>query len=339
MAKYGAGDQVAAAVPSGGTAGWGGYNLPNFVGELFTLSPLDTPLLSMIGGLTGGMAKNAPVFTWQDTLHRAPAVQSNVDGDDATFGSQKRNERSNVVMIHQYGVELDYVKQSASGLLGTMGTSPATSAISILGTQPVMNEMGWQLQVKIEQAALDVEKVFLDGTLAYPNNGTARQTQGIRGAIAAATTTTHTVSAVKATRAVIDDIAKKLYDDGAKVRNMVIMVNSTAKQEIADSYGTTTNWNVQPRSYNVFGVNVTDLETSFGKFPVVINRHTHVDEVLFLDLAYMAPCFMPHPSKGNFFLEPLAKSGSYDRMQLYGEIGLQYGPANWHGLAKGLHKA
>jgi hypothetical protein len=30
------------------------FNLPNFVGELFELTPADTPFLSAIGGLTGG---------------------------------------------------------------------------------------------------------------------------------------------------------------------------------------------------------------------------------------------------------------------------------------------
>ena len=29
------------------------YNLPNYVGELFNVSPTDTPLLSAIGGMTG----------------------------------------------------------------------------------------------------------------------------------------------------------------------------------------------------------------------------------------------------------------------------------------------
>lgn len=30
------------------------WNLPNYAGELFTSDPKQTPLLSMIGGLTGG---------------------------------------------------------------------------------------------------------------------------------------------------------------------------------------------------------------------------------------------------------------------------------------------
>ena len=338
MADYGAGDQVSASVPAGGVAGWGAYNLPNFVGELFRLSPIDTPLLSLIGGLTGGEAVDAPIFTWQDTLHRAPAIQSNVDGDDATYSSQKRNERSNVTMIHQYGVELDYTKQSATGLLGTSGSSPGTDASNIMGTQPVQNEMSWQLQIKIEQAGLDVELVFLTGTLAYPNDGTARQTQGITGAIAAATSTNYTAdSGREVDRVVIDDLSKKMFDEGSKMKNVVLMMNSLGKVEIGDNYARDTNWNLEPRSSTMFGLNVQDIETAFGKYPVIVNRHVDVDTVFALDLAYMAPCFLPHPTKGNFFLEPLAKGGAYDRMQLYGEIGLKYGPAGYHARAYNLH--
>ena len=31
------------------------FNLPNFAGDLFTASPTQTPFLSMIGGLSGGI--------------------------------------------------------------------------------------------------------------------------------------------------------------------------------------------------------------------------------------------------------------------------------------------
>ena len=30
------------------------YDLPNYVGELFNITPNDTPFLSAIGGMTGG---------------------------------------------------------------------------------------------------------------------------------------------------------------------------------------------------------------------------------------------------------------------------------------------
>ena len=42
-------------VPSTPVSGTGTtFNLPNFVGELFTLIPAQVPFLSMMGGLTGG---------------------------------------------------------------------------------------------------------------------------------------------------------------------------------------------------------------------------------------------------------------------------------------------
>lgn len=343
MAAFGVGDQVSAAVPPGGAAGFGTFNAPNFVGELFFLSPQDTPLLTLSGGLTGGMSAAAPLWTWQDTLHRAPAIQAGIEGDDATFTYQKRNERVNVATIHQYGVELTYTKQSAVGLLGTAGgagvTTPATGAENILGTQPVQDEMSAQLRIKIEQAALDVEKLFLDGTLAYPIDGTARQTQGIVGAVSGDTTTDYTlVSGQEADRTVVNDLMRKLAINGAPMRNCVLMVGALSKEELGNNYSTSTSgWNVQPRSYNVFGVTVTDLNTEFGTVPVLFNRHLDVDTVLIVDLDVFSPRFMPIKNKGHFFVEPLAKSGSYDRAQLYGEIGNEYGPSGWHAKAFALH--
>lgn len=338
MAAYGTTNQPAAAVPTGGVAGFGTWNLPNFVGELFRLSPLETPFLSLIGGLSGGMSISAPHFVWQDTLHRAPALthasRGLIEGDDAVFSVQSRTERQNVTEIFQYGVELTYTKQAATGLLGTSGGTPTIGAENILGTQPVQNEMAWQLQIKLEQAALDAEIAFLTGTFAYPADGTARRTQGIIGAITdialdadLAANFGVTAPAPVTGAILLEQLGQSLYDNGAPMRNMVVMVSSAAKRLISAAY---TNSNAQPRDRSVFGVNVTDIVTNFGTFPLVLNRHLAATTVLALELSVLAPCFLPIPGKGHFFLEPLAKSGSYDRQQLYGEIGLRYGPQGWH---------
>lgn len=345
MAAFGSGDQVSASIPTGGAAGWGTWNLPNFVGELFKLSPLETPILSMIGGLTGGRTTNSSLFTWQDTLHRSPALQTIPEGDDTTFSAQKRNERRNVVQIFQYGTEVSYSKQSDWDALGlpsgnAQGTAEGmTGATSILGTQPVRNEQDFQMQILIEQCALDVELTFLTETYAHPADGTARQTQGIIGAVAAATSTDWTGSSKPAGRDVINDLAQKLYDEGAPMRNMVLVVDSQGKVDIGEDYSSNSNWSLEPRSRSVFGVNVTDLETEFGMFPVVLDRHLPANTALILELDVMAPRFKTHPTKGNFFVEPIAKSGAYDREQLYGEIGLEYGPTGWHARAYNLNTA
>ncbi len=344
MAAYGTGNQPAAAVPTGGVAGFGTFNLPNFVGELFKLSPLETPLVSLIGGENGGMVADGVLFTWQDTLHRQPALnptdRGRIEGDDAVFQAQSRSERVNVCEIFQYGVELSYTKQAATGLLGTAGgagdTTPGTEAENLLGTQPVQNEMAWQLQIKLENAVLDMEISYLDGTLAYPNDGTARQTQGIRGAITTVTKDAQLAADWDAGTGapllgteMINETAQAMFDNGAPMRNAIIMVGGKEKRLISSDFQQG-NGNIAPRSYNKFGVNITDIETDFGMFPIVLNRHCTSEEVLFLELNVLETNHLPIPGKGFFFMEPLAKSGSYDRHQLYGEAGLEYGPEGWH---------
>jgi hypothetical protein len=189
----------------------------------------------------------------------------------------------------------------------------------------------------LETATLDMEISYLDGTLAYPNDGTARQTQGVRGAIStidkdaqlAADWDAGTGAPLLGTE-MVNEMAQALFDNGAPMRNCVIMVGGKEKRLIsADFQGG--NGNISPRSYNRFGVNITDIETDFGLFPIVLNRHCTSEEVLFLELDVLDSCHMPIAGKGFFFLEPLAKSGSYDRQMLYGEAGFEYGPEGWHG--------
>jgi hypothetical protein len=55
------------------------------------------------------------------------------------------------------------------------------------------------------------------------------------------------------------------------------------------------------------------------------------DEIALFDMSVIYPCFLPIPGKGHFFTEPLAKTGAYDHVQLYGEIGVEYGPEQFHG--------
>jgi hypothetical protein len=306
----------------------------------------------MIGGMSGGESLAAVKFSWQTSQHRAPALQgvpadrTFIEGDDATFQVQDRTEIVNVAEIFQYGVELTYSKQAATGMLAAAGLGSLAVPISaqVLGNQPVQNEMAWQLQIKLEQCALDLEIAFLTGTLAYAADGTTRATQGITGAVAAATSldaqtiadfpgVTHIVLGDEA----VNVLAEAMWTEGAPLRNVVFMMGSTVKRSVSTEFQGLGN--VQPRSYNKFGVNATEIETDFGNFPMLLNRHIAAETLLAVELDVTKPCFLPIPGKGHFFLEPLSKSGSYDRQQLYGEIGLKYGPPGWHGIVTNLDLA
>ena len=110
-------DYVVPSVPQPGIGTT--YDLPNFVGELFSLIPAETPLTSMSGGLTGGKSVNSKEFAWE-VEDNAAAVVNNValEGADPTDESIIRQQVSNVVEIHQESVAVSYTKQAAIWQLG-----------------------------------------------------------------------------------------------------------------------------------------------------------------------------------------------------------------------------
>lgn len=154
------------------------YNLPNFVGDLFSITPEDTPLLSAIGGLTGGREANDKLFEWEFYDLRAPdAARQRVEGANAPTAEERvRANASNVLEIHQEAVSISYTKLSI-GAGGGYGTTAR-------GSSPVTDELAWQMDAQLKQVARDVEVSFISGTYQAPSdNTTPRKTRGLLEAI------------------------------------------------------------------------------------------------------------------------------------------------------------
>lgn len=153
------------------------YNLPNYVGPLFGVSPEDTPFLSAIGGLTGGKRATAVVHEWS-TYDLRDATTNNVQLEGAaapTAVGRVRARVANVLEIHQSKVDVSYSKLAATG---------STAAASVtLGANPVTDEMAWQVRNELAAIARDIEKSFISGAQQIPSdNSTARKTRGIQEA-------------------------------------------------------------------------------------------------------------------------------------------------------------
>lgn len=303
------------------------YDNPNFVGELFQLTPTETPFLSAIGGLTGGISTQSEEFTWQTETLATAAQNVVVEGADPTYTNRTRTTVSNVCQIQQYGTEVTYTKQAAVGSLGTPASRSAAGA-SILGNQPVQDELAHQLMLLTMTAARDIEYSFLNGTYQRPTtNATARQTRGI---ISAITSSTIDASAAALSAALFNSLVKDMADNGAKFVNPVVFVNSLNKQRMTQEF------TYAPDSRNVGGVNLQMLETDFAEFGVVYDRHVPAATLLIADLAFCAPVFLNIPGKGHFFAEPMAQTGAAWKWQLYGEVGLRYGSEIYHGTLTNL---
>lgn len=302
------------------------YNLPNYVGELFNVSPEDTPFLSAIGGLTGGVSVNSTVFTWSSyDLRDAADDRQRVEGADApTAEGRVRVAGSNVLEIHQEQVSVTYTKQAATNQFSNVDGDPFVG-----GVNAVQDELAWQLQQEFKQIARDVEKSFITGEYQLPaNNSTPRKTRGVLEAIE-----TNVVDCNDAVLTADDvlDLMQEVWENGGiqESETRTLLVNAALKRKLTSLFVTDKSY--QEASRNVGGVNLQTIETDFGVTNLVLDRYVPADVIIVASLEECAPAFMEIPGKGHFFAEPLAKTGASEKVQVYGEIGLRYGNERKHG--------
>jgi hypothetical protein len=306
------------------------FNLPNYTGELFSVAPSDTPFLSAIGGLGGGKVTTSVEFEWQtEDLESTSANNSKVEGAAApTASGVSRSNVSNVVEIHQEAIEVSYTKQSTVGLHSGINNEEAN---------PVRDELAHQIMMKLRKVAVDVEKSFLSGVYAKPaNNSTPRTTRGVLTAI---TTNVFANGGTgrALTKAIVDNALRDMYTNGATLNqaSTVLMLGPAQKIALSNLYAAAT-LNQPTQTRNIGGVAIDTLVTDFGIFGVMVNRWFPAGQIGVVDLSVCHPVFLTNPSKGNLYVEPLAKTGASDKYQVYGEIGLEYGPEIYHGLIKDL---
>jgi len=177
------------------------FNLPNYHGELFAITPTETPLLSAIGGLTGGGSVADVEMEWQTSDLRDPAQNTKTEGATAPTAEERvRANVRNVVEIHQEKVSVSYTKQAAIGGYATPGSAPFRSGSG--ADNPVTNELDWQTLQALKTIALDVNWSLWNGLYANPTtNATARKTRGLIQACTSNVTNNATVSYTGATSA------------------------------------------------------------------------------------------------------------------------------------------
>ena len=312
------------------------YNLPNYVGELFSASPEDTPLLSAIGGLTGGRSTGgAKLFEWQGyDLRDADESRQRLEGADAPAGEERvRYSASNVVEIHQEAVELSYTKQATSG---QRTVDAGVTTVTVGSTVIPASELAWQLEQQFKQIARDVEKTFIVGEYANPSsNALPRKTRGLLQAI------TSNISAVEVeegdplasglTEEIVLDLFQDVWESGGiqESETRTVIVGADLKRALTKIFIKDKGY--EESSRNVGGVNLQTFETDFGKASIMLDRYMPAGTLAVTSLEDLAPRFLEIPNKGHFFAEPLAKTGSSDKVQIYGEIGLEYGNELKHG--------
>lgn len=384
------------------------YNLPNYTGVLFQLTPAETKFFSAIGGLSSGGQSTSKRFEWETFDLRSAGQNVALEGAVAPTAQQRvRGNVDNVCQIQHEKVSVSYTK------LGAFGQK---NGINNMAPNGVMNEADWQIVQRLKEMVRDVNYSFINGQYHLAtDNTTANQTRGLLQAIttnltdkstavvtglsAATDTITETStgrsngdkvivtadSVLAANSQVIvgrvyfvvnkstnafklantaggaaitvgtSTIAYRLpwttaldvptlnalfaqtYDNGgiAEGATAAVMCNSSQKLALSAAYASAYG-KFYETSRTVGGVDLTTIETDFGQLNVMLERQMPQDALAIVSLEQCQPVFLEIPGKGHFFAEPLAKTGSSDDTQLYGEVGLAYGNEKAHGLLTGL---
>jgi len=307
------------------------WNCPNYTGTLFMIGANQTPFLNMIGGLQGARIRTVGAFQFPlaqpYALNSAsqPAISETTSLTAPTAWTYVRSQDVNTCQIFHTQVSVSYAKQS---VVGQVSADPTTGLIDIGDDQPIPNERDFQIAAHMRQISIDVEYTFLNGS--YQQATSAAVAAKTRGVITACTTNTVNAAAATLSKPLIDQLLRTMAGNGAEFINPVVFANAFQKQQISNIYG------YAPMDRNVGGYNIKQVETDFAMLGIVWAPQVPAATLLIADLAFCAPVFLPVPEKGVLFYEELSKAGASESGQIYGQIGLDYGPEEYHGTLTNL---
>lgn len=311
------------------------WNCPNYTNEAYLIGANKTPFLNMVGGLQDGSVRTVGdfEFTLAQPWTLNAAAQPDITETDSltapTASTYTRDQDRNTVQIFHKQVSISYAKQSVTGQvrvneIGALGFGHGDQTQS----QPIANEKDFQIDANMRQLAIDVDYTFLNGT--YQQATSAAVSAKSRGIITACMTNTVDASSAAISKSLIDTLLRTMAANGASFINSVIFLNALQKQRLSNIYG------YAPESRNVGGVNINQIETDFAVLGVIWAPNVPTDTVLIADVSFCSPVFLPVPDKGVLFYEELTRTGASESGQIYGQIGLDYGPEEMHGTITSL---
>lgn len=307
------------------------WNAPNYTGVLYLIGANQTPFLNMIGGLEGTSvrlvaAQEFPLAqTYALEAASQPAVTETTSLTAPTPWTYVRGQDTNTVQIFHRSITVSYTKQS---VVGSIVADATTGLVDKTEDQPIQNEKDFQIATNLRQIAVNADYTFLNGT--YQKATSAAVAAKTRGIITAATTNSVAAGGAALNRTLFNSLVATMAGNGAEFIEPVIFCNAFQKQKITEIYG------YAPADRNVGGMDIKQIETDFATFGVVWAPNVPAATLLVADLAVCHPVFLPVPGKGTLFYEDLSKTGASEKGQLFGQMGIDYGPEEYHGKITNL---
>ena len=304
------------------------FGVLNYSGMLFNKGNVRTPLSSIIGS-KAKTTNHVEFVTGQEYTSggdgEQPAISETASLTAPDASVVTREQKTNVTQIFHESVGISYGKQSNMGTL---------NGINIENQQAnPMNELDFQVAAKIQKVNRDIEFTFINGVFnKATKDSEANKTRGLVPAI-----TSNVTAMGKKPLGLWDiaDMVKKIYGANAPTDGLCLWCDAVTLFQI-NADAVQNGLTVVPAAREVNGIALSSVITPIGVVYLYLGEYLPAGTALLLNLDVIAPVHQPVPGKGNFFLEPLAKTGAGEKYQLFGQIGLDHGPEWYHGKFTGI---
>ena len=299
------------------------FGVLNYSGMLFNKGNVRTPLSAAIGNKLK-VTDHVEFVTGQEYTGGGtgaqPAISETASLTAPTPTYITREQKTNVTQIFHEAVAISYAKQSNMGTLA--GVNVANQSAN------PMNELDFQVAAKMQKINRDIEYTFINGV--YNKATTDATINKTRGLSAAITSNTADLDGAPLGLWAVAEMLKTIYEANAPTFGLVLWCDPTTLFQL-NADAVQNGLTIVPAAREINGIKLDKLTTPMGDIYLKLGECIPSGEAYVLDLDVIAPVIQPVPGKGNFFLEPLAKTGASEAYQLFGQIGLDHGPEWYHG--------
>lgn len=304
------------------------FGVLNYSGMLFNKGNTRTPLSTLIGGRLASTNHVEFVIGQEYTgggNGAQPAISENASLTAPDASITTRSQMTNVTQIFHESVAVSYAKQSNMGTL---------AGVNIANQQAnPMSELDFQVAAKMQKISRDVEYTFINGV--YNKASSDSTINKTRGLVTAITTNVMAMAGKALGLWDVADLLRTMYGNNAPIEDVVLWLDPVALYQInadAQQNGLT----IVPDAREVNGIKLSKVLTPLGEVYLYLGECLPGGTALVLNIDVIRPVEQPVPGMGNFFLEPLAKTGAGEKYQIFGQLGLDHGPEWYHGKFTGL---
>lgn len=303
-------------------------NMPNYAGLLFRKGNAAVPFSSLIGAPETTNHNEFSCGTYFDTEDgEQPEISEKASLTAPDAKSTGRTQTTNVTQIFQEKVSISYAKMSDMGTLSGINVANAVANPS--------DERAFQIARRMDKIAKDIEYSFVRGTYQKATSSdVAAKTMGIMEAIKTNVINVGTAETPAAlTYWTLAKALVALRDAGADVSKAVFIGSAAAilqlnKDAAENQY--------RQDTITEMGLDLQRVVTPLGTIKVALvdtlnakKAETYNNGAIVIP-ELIHPVYQPVPGKGNFFYEELAKTGAAESGQIFGQVGLDFGPEYYY---------